>query len=246
MKAFVLAVGLTMAAWSSACLNDIDSITRTYADTIKASTGWFMRHPPLYYQMRIDRILGLSKKRALTPEEYNDISVAYDHLGNDDEAIRWISQKGERLSQGKFEADFRSGTGEYRDYDDEKTFQEYSLHANWGTFIFHRWLKAGMPKERINEAKDALNHIAKAVEVNPDGHSGREWVQKGLMKWIIDKETAKAAALPKFDGDSKSIQEGLAGLVELGSAWESYDVFALMTYYGDAILLCFHICVRKN
>ena len=52
----------------------------------------------------------------------------------------------------------------------------YETYANLGTFHIHagRW-------------EEGLNHIRKAIEINPDAHFGREIYQQKLVEYLIDK-----------------------------------------------------------
>jgi hypothetical protein len=84
-------------------------------------TGRFPRHPALFYEMRIRRV---AKELAAHPERlrlYDDIAVAYDRLGKDDEALLWIKKKHLRLGKtSPADPDFREDW--------------YRYYANVGTF----------------------------------------------------------------------------------------------------------------
>ena len=109
-----------------------------------------------------------------------------------------------------------------------EVYHQYSLHANWGTFLIHRWLRAGMPVNRLEEAKQSSVQLGQAIDINPDAHAGREVVQLAIVDWLIESKTGKATGPPSFESGYRAL-EGLSGLVELGAAWNSYDVFAMIT-----------------
>lgn len=206
-------------------------------DVALVATGWFPQNPPEYYQIRIDRLLLATKSRNLTPSEYDDLAVAYDHLGKDDDALKWIQEKVRLMKAGAFarydvlpsfaasedpwQAERPSLHGELP----AKDYHAYSAQANWGTFLIHRWIRAGMPPDRIQEAEEARQHIDAAIDIDPNAHAGREVVQSAIIQWLVDQRRG-ATTLPQI---SRVELAGLRGLVELGAAWNSYDVFALLS-----------------
>ncbi|MBC7807758.1 MAG: hypothetical protein H7145_16620, partial [Akkermansiaceae bacterium] len=110
----------------------------------------------------------------------------------------------------------------------------YRYYANIGTFRVHRWLHDGADRKRIAEVKQARAEIAKAIAIKPNAHFGRETYQLQVMDWIIADGKVKNDTSRTELGDHLSkvndrpITEGLAGLVVLGNAWESMDVFTAL------------------
>jgi len=206
-----------------ACLNDRDTLAEEaqgLPNVIQIVSGRFERNPPLYYQMRIKR---LEADVAMSPQDlndYDDIAVAYDRLGDDVDAIRWIERKKPLLAPLNV-ADANLKEAWYRYY------------ANCGTFHFHHWLKNGAAVSTIAEAKTARSMIASALEIKPDAHLGREKYQLRVMDWVINW---KAGGSENYDltatileiGDREEAIKGLTGLVVLGNAWESVDIFAAL------------------
>ncbi len=182
-------------------------------DAVRIISGRFERNPPLYYEMRLERV---SKELQTKPNElslYDDAGVAAARLGKNDEAIEWMAKKLKVLKASK----------------DNNDDHWYRYHANLGTFYIHRWLHDGCKKETISDAKAAHDHIAKAIEINPQAHFGREYMQLRAIDGIIAVKTGKAKSLVLFEEDSKkSVNEqieGMCGLIVLGAAWESVDIF---------------------
>lgn len=213
----LLALSL-MAAPVWACLNsrdsDTDSLTneaRKLPELARVLTGRFERNPPLFYQLRIARE---TKELAANPKNfglYDDIAVGYDRLGDDDAALTWIEKKRKLLPA----------------YPAEKEAW-YRYFANVGTFRIHRWLHNGAKPESLREAFQARAEIARAIEIKPDAHFGRERYQLMAMEWILtDRKQSFAQYLAAHktavDTEEKTIT-GLAGLIVLGAAWESVDV----------------------
>ena len=55
----------------------------------------------------------------------------------------------------------------------------YETHANLGTFCIHS-----------GEYEPGLEHIERAIEINPDAHFGREVVQKRLVEYVLSRQGA--------------------------------------------------------
>lgn len=137
MLALVLGVAAA-AAWlapapRAACYWDSDTLKHELQGMPESQavlTGRFDRYPPLYYEMRIDRVAaaledpaGLSSQTHL--EHLDDIGVASDRLGRCDEAIEFMARKRRLLdSLPKSE---------------QRAEHEYRYLANLGTFHIHRW-----------------------------------------------------------------------------------------------------------
>lgn len=116
-----------------ACLNDRDTIAaeaRQYPDVIRVISGRFERNPPLYYQMRIDREKAELLRHPDLLADYDDISVAYDRLGDDVDAIAWIEKKHRLLPR-------------YNPHKPALKEQWYRYWANAGTVRVHKWIRDG-------------------------------------------------------------------------------------------------------
>jgi len=223
-----LGISVLVPATLLACLNDVDvDQQRSLPDLRLIITGRFDRNPPLYYEVRLRRV---AEAIAADPRDlaaYDDAAVACDRLGRFDEAIAWMDQKRERLERADPEA---PATKEHW----------YRYHANVGTHRAHRWLRGGADRSRLGEMKTARDHIARALAIKPDAHFGREAYQLRVMAWIVDPPAfgPGAASLPTLlDGkpyDPAEAIRGLAGLIVLGNAWESVDVFNALAQALDS------------
>lgn len=216
------------------CLWDRDTLryeARDMPEVIAAITGRFDRFPPLYYEMRLERIVS---EVASTPADlalYDDAAVACDRLGRHDEAIGWMSRKAEQLAAAP--------DPEHR----------YRYLANLGTFHAHRWIARGADRSDHSDLTTAETLIAQAIELNPDAHFGRERYQLLAIRWLLNPPPSVGFAPSIFCADpnlcplvehpwldSKQLEqsgyadaaEGLAGLVILGNAWNSPDVYAAL------------------
>lgn len=220
-----------------ACLWDRDTLAMEaehFPGITEIITGRFDRFPPLYYEMRLERVI---KELELAPSElalYDDAGVACDRLGRHDEAIEWMAKK-------------RAVLDALPDAE-----HEYRYLANLGTFYIHRWLSNGANREDMSDAELARDLIAQAIELNPDAHFGRERYQLLAIEWILSLDQLEYGLgqslmhqIPGYGylhGSLDKLVElgfgdapkGLMGLIALGNAWESVDVyFALAFALGD-------------
>jgi len=214
--------------------------------------GGFERNPPLYYEMRIARIKKDLAKNPNLIDEYDDIAVANDRIGNDDEAIKWIEAKKSRLSP----LDKKSETSK-----DEW----YRYYANCGTFWVHRWAHNGADYQKIDQVVRGQELIRNALAINPNAHFGREKYQDLVMSWLIDNSKPRSddglslghLSLANYvsenlppPGDRKQRAQlaiiGLAGLIRLGGAWRSPDIYlAIGTLYSYPDQAMGHICALR-
>jgi hypothetical protein len=187
VAAFAVLIGLQPSAL--ACLWDRDTPAEERSgmpEVVAALTGRFQRNPPLYYQMRLARVALQLRSHPGDLAAYDDAGVACDRLGISDEAISWMDRK--RVELEKLDAS-RPDVREHL----------YRYHANLGTFLVHRWMSQGADRARIDEVESACDEIAKALEINPDAHYGREKYQLQAMKWIVEPpRTDNSQALPNF------------------------------------------------
>ena len=239
MKPFALFAVAALTALPAragfACLNDrdSDSLATQAAQlpaTLRVITGRFERNPPLYYQMRIERERAALAGAPTNFGLYDDIGVALDKLGRDDEALQTMKRK--RAVSPAFNANNKANREIW-----------YRTFANEGTFRAHRFLKWGAPVEKLGEMKTARAQIKRAIEIKPDAHFGRERYQLMAMDWIIARKSGKTQkTLGEWtagrdgwkpyteretlaDMGRKRAVEGLSGLIVLGGAWQSPDVF---------------------
>jgi hypothetical protein len=237
-----------LAGAGHACLNDRDSDLlekegRSLPGAMQVITGRFERNPPLFFEMRLQRVASQLKKKPHSLPLYDDAAVASDRLGRSDEALAWMEKKHAQLLQRKpFEQlDAKNAV--------DKTLREqwYRYYANTGTFRAHRWIAAGANRASIREMKQAAGDIATAIKIKPNAHFGREKYQLMAMKWIIAppqnkqprptllglNQSLASAFSGNLPGAENELQhrgltdavQGLTGLVVLGNAWESLDVF---------------------
>lgn len=211
-----------------ACLNDrdtlafekrnVDAISRVTNETdarerelavqeivLRAIGGRFERFPARYYQMRIDR---LEAQPSLSAREFDDLAVAYDRLGKVDRAISALLKS----------RPIRKTTDD-----------QYRFHANYGTFLVHRWIVNGHQAKDVGTLEKSIAEIQSALKINPASHFGREKVQLKLEQFWRESATSRS---PKpldsyFDetGVDEQAQVGFAGLIMMGLAYELPDAY---------------------
>jgi tetratricopeptide (TPR) repeat protein len=130
----VLAALLTSLLASSAalaCMWDYDTLKMERArfpSVLELITGQFLRHSPEFYKWRIQDRLERLKSEPANVSLLDDLSVAYDKIGEHDKAIE-IALDIERIQPGRYET-----------------------AANLGTFYIH----GGRPKEGLPHIERAL------------------------------------------------------------------------------------------
>ncbi|MEQ1821714.1 MAG: hypothetical protein ABL949_04335 [Fimbriimonadaceae bacterium] len=171
---------------------------------LRAIGGRFERYPAKYYEMRIARLL---KKATLTPPEYDDLAVAYDRIGKIDEAIKAIL-KSKNLRQTEA--------------------HKYSFHANYGTFLVHRWIAAGHKDSDVKTLKESIQEIKMALKINPNSHFGRENVQLALEEsWLPEnREKQFYESVGRIDEEKLAI--GTAGIIMMGLGYELPDTYLIL------------------
>jgi hypothetical protein len=246
MKIYLLA-GVLCASPMSACINDRDTLAAEIRaqkgdgnglpPVVRAITGHFERNPALYYAMRLKRVKSELQRNPKRLDLYDDAGAASDRLGRSDEALLWMEKKKRQLATSVLDLKTR------REH-------EYRYLANAGTFHAHLWLRQGANRRDMARLKTGRDMIARAVKLKPKAHFGREKYQLLLMEWVLNPPALKRnvtrrdflnlSALNQDDGenhlkDSKHSDAltGLFGLIVLGDAWASFDVYhALMQGLG--------------
>jgi hypothetical protein len=241
----VFALVLVPVAVARACLWDRDTLAaeaRGLPGVVAVLTGRFDRFPARYYEMRLERVAEELKSRPDDLALYDDAGVACDRLGRGADALGWMAQKRAKLDA--------------RDASDPAVREAlYRTHANLGTFLVHKWIREGADRSRLDQVQEARGAIAAAIALKPDAHFGREKYQLMALDWLLavprkgpGLNTLLDPALGEdllvdFDalhGNTKLPEPiadaalGLSGLVVLGDAWESLDVFHAL---GLALLL---------
>lgn len=205
-----LALGL--AATALPCINDLDTKRiemETRFDVRSMVAGRYEVNPPVYYEMRVERLKNEIAKGTSDPNLYDDLSAAYERLGKTDEAIKVINRK--LTLKAKFTSE-----------------DSYKFHANLGTFLAHKALAAqdGKPDKLL--MKQALSHLEKAVEINPEAHFGREAAQIELVRAL-----AEGLPEPKYFEHSDKTKNAYFGLAVMGAAQESPDVWVLAARHSS-------------
>lgn len=148
-----------------ACLWDNDTIAmerERFPEAHEMIAGMFVRHAPVYYQWRIeDRQSTPIEQR--TPADYDDIAVAYDKLGQSDDAIATIRAKMQRWpSEGRYESEANLGTF----YIHAGDFEQGLIHiekaiqinpeAHFGREVYQKLLVEYVLAVRAADGDDAL------------------------------------------------------------------------------------------
>ncbi|MCX5659303.1 MAG: hypothetical protein NTW19_06215 [Planctomycetota bacterium] len=191
-----LLAALLFPARAGACLWDRDTLAHEAQgqdEVVNAVVGWFDRNPPLYYEMRIKLASAAIEKNPGDLGAYDDAAVACDRIGRGDEALEWMERKSRRLDA------LDANDPAVRDH-------RYRFLANTGTFWVHRWARNGADRGKLAEVEKARDYIARAIELNPNAHFGREKYQLKFLEWIIAPPNASAQTQPAGDETSPTAQ----------------------------------------
>ena len=241
----VFAVLVAVAFPAAACLWDNDTLraeAKGLPGMAEIITGRFERNPPLYFQMRLERSERDIAADARNWNAYDNAGVSCDRLGKHTEAIEWMNRK-----RGAMEAaaEGDAATAEHR----------YRYLANLATFHAHRWFASGANRADTTDLERGIELIEDAIELNPDAHFGRERYQLMAMRWVLNPPgdqngltelptlfwaNEKYAELQNNRGSHTANNlrdaglgdavQGLGGLIALGNAWESLDVFFALAF----------------
>lgn len=260
----------------SACLWDRDTLKEELAagdglDAIlEAIVGRFERNPPRYYEMRLERIEREYPQASGVEllELCDDAGVASDRLGRCDEALEWMQRKAKLLEDNEWGSELRK-QHEYRFHANIGTFYIHRW-LKGGADLEQR---EDVENARQNiEAALQINPDAhfgrermqlKAIEWLADESAIKEKIplSEHLMAFEsqyelepLDDEEAYmevyklyTAELEKHDEEIEKASLGLAGMVRMGAAWESPDIFfALATTLEHARLAPLsHLAVQR-
>lgn len=206
----------------TACLWDYDTLQQErskYPEVHELIVGHFVRHSDVYYRWRIENRTAKSSGDR-TPQDYDDIAVAYEKLGQHEKAIEVIKEKIARWPD-----QFR-----------------YESEANLGTFLIH----AGRFEEGLKHIEAAIDinpdaHFGREVyqkllveyvlAKRAAGISGlpldqnRNWnenspiIHQNFQDFIYDRD----------DDDTEAAIQGVLGMMRFGN----HDSPILLEALGD-------------
>lgn len=231
-RTFQLLAVTMFSPWLVACLWDRDTLAeeaKERSSELEVLVGWFDRYPAEYYSMRLERVREELMANPGKLDLYDDAAVALDRLHRSDEAVEMMARK-------KAALDALPDSG-------KKQTHQYRYLANLGTFHAHRWVRRRheQGKENDRDLELAEKYISEAIELNPEAHFGREKYQLYTIQWL---QPARSRA--RLEGsvwstllvmmpddvvdpaEAKEMAQGLSGMVRLGAAWQSMDIYAAL------------------
>lgn len=234
-------VAFAVAASASACFWDRDTLVdeaKEFPTVLNAIVGRFERNPPLYYQVRLERVRQEIANDPSRLDLYDDAGVAASRLGHQDEAIDWMEKKRKAMDPD-IDPDVR-----------------YRTESNEGTFKFLAWMASDHKNPKLLD--EAIAEIQAGLNINPHAHFDRERYQLAFMKWLRGARSAPLVEDLPWNGqnardvNSRDAQvKGLVGLIVLGPAWESPDVLnalggTLAVYPGEYVSLGYFAFLRRD
>ncbi|MBA3312972.1 MAG: hypothetical protein M3552_02565 [Planctomycetota bacterium] len=247
--AFLLVI--SCAVPTGACLWDYDTLQmerERFPGALELIVGKFLRHSDTFYEWRVrDRTAKIARHESgeatLADNDlaaaYDDLAVAYDKLSRQDDAIKTIREKAEKLPK----------------------VGEYETRANLGTFFVH----AGQYEEGLAELKKAIEinpdaHFGRekyqvllveyvtqqqgktetiALPLNSQlrsGYDGKDEIygfanyildQAGIEEWQTDEKVSTEGA-----AELKRATTGVLGMMRIGD----YRSPILLEALGDLLL----------
>jgi len=192
-------------------------------------TGNFARHSSPYYEWRIQDRLAIREEDRI-PEDYNDIAVAYDKLGQQDKAINFIRDKIERWpEENRYESEANLGTFYIHSGEYEKGLShiekaiEINPEAHFGREIYQKLLV-----EYVVQQQKAGFTLPLEIET-----AGRE---KGFAAFVLSARNIPT----KYHLKQREIEiaiKGISGMMRFGH----HDSPVLLEALGDLML-----CRKQN
>jgi tetratricopeptide (TPR) repeat protein len=229
VRAGLLILVLGIAAAAAACLWDNDTVAMEgegLPSVMDAIAGRFDRNPDLYYEMRLERSLAEIEADPESLMAYGNVAVALDKLGRSAEAIPMLEDRIAAVDAN----------------DPDLQDHLYKLYANLGTVRVHDWLQRGASTTEFGDLEQAITEIDPALEINPEAHFGREFVQLFLMEMLLnerlDPEPRQRTShfyetFVNPEGVDQAehwdkIIEGVTGMVVMGGGWKSPDMYSFL------------------
>lgn len=215
---FVLGVSIT-AFMPLACLWDYSTlmVERSAVPTAhEAIVGYFVRHSDEYYEWRIENRLAIPVDQR-SPNDYDDIAVAYEKLGRHDEAIQTIEEKIERWpEEGRYESEANLATflihsGRFADglVHIDKAL-EINPDAHFGREIYQKRLVEYLIETKAGETAETRT--------------------KGFDEYLFETRDSDVEAEEHADEYGAAI-EGLIGMLRFGN----HDSPILLATLGDLL-----------
>jgi tetratricopeptide (TPR) repeat protein len=224
-----LALVVTIIGPVAACLWDYDTLLverQRFPDTLELITGKFLRHSREYYQWRVeDREKRLQQEA--TPALYDDLSVAYEKLGNHDRAIALALEK-EQQFPGRYETYANLGTFYIHAGDLNRGLQEIERaialnpQAHFGREVYQKHLVTYVMSKRDEGEPPTLPL---------DNSNRQEPAAIGFAKHILEASSISDDGAQR-DSELQRAFQGVLGMMRFGD----YDSPILLEALGDLLL----------
>jgi hypothetical protein len=196
-----------------------------FPNLVRIIVGRIERNPPIYYEVRLNRLVGDLRSFPNDLRKYDEAAGACDRIGRYGDAIRYMEQKRALLEK------VNSAIPEIRAH-------WLGYYANLGGFLIHRWIRSGSDRTRIADLRRARDVLSQVARADSDERSALK-CQLVLLDWLIDprvEDKSKTQTLPEYlrGLDSELRVVGLARLVILSEVWENVDVMAALADALDA------------
>jgi tetratricopeptide (TPR) repeat protein len=231
---------------AQACMWDSDTLAaeiKGMPGVAEIIVGRFERNPKLYFEMRLERVTRALEADPTNLGNYDDAGVSSDRIGASDDAIAWMARKHEQMAAMDLTKEVR-WTHEYRYLANLGTFHAHRWLKNGAD---RQDLADLEEAERLIAAAIELNpdaHFGRekyqlmAIQaiLRPVGETEAFKGKFGgeVYPTLLDNpdnqfalSVTSGAAMEGYlaQHHMEDAVTGLTGLVVLGAAWESVDIF---------------------
>jgi tetratricopeptide (TPR) repeat protein len=211
-----------------ACLWDNDTISmerRRFPQTLEMITGKFLRHSPQYYEWRIkDREARI--KENPSSELYDDLAVAYEKVGNHENAISLTLEK-QNLYPGLYPTHANLGTFYIHDGQFDQGLTELrkaisiNPDAHFGREVYQQRLVQYLLSKRTDRTTSLPMSLQRRSEMTPTGFAAYLLETEGIGDSPAERKTLFTNAI-----------KGVLGMMRFGN----HDSPVLLEALGDLLL----------
>ena len=228
----IITLLLFSALPASACIWDRDTLAMEKAkfpDTVELIAGYFPRHSEVYYKWRRDQLLA-KPINEYTPDDFDDLGVSYDKLGEHQKAINTMLAKVERYPyENLYETHANLGTFYIHNGDLEQGVQyigsaiEINPDAHFGREVYQKLLVEYVLQQRQEGNTLPLNPFGNFTGIDESG--------VGFAAFVIREQEIKPEDQQAVEQELEGAIKGVLGMMRFGN----YDSPILLEALGDLL-----------
>ena len=221
----LIAMTLVLPSFAMACLWDYDTLMQErsrFPSVLELITGKFPRHSKEFYEWRVkDRQKKIAATGA-TPELLDDLAVAFDKIGDHDQAIATM-ELAEQEFPGRYETAANQGTFYFhaKRLEEGVPHIERALQINPNAHFGREKYQLLLVKYVLSKQVDGKTNLPLA-QINKDGGSYQDGFRHFIVKDLPHKEQSQEA---------QRAVEGVLGMMRFGK----FDSPILLEALGDLL-----------